>query len=126
MVKKQWSKHAEFRGEITEPRYRQGGHCPGKADWRLLTKAFVSSFPHRRGEGAAPPDTGLQFQSSEGYFKKSRLFRGPEKGSGENVSEAEIYQQNRPKETCHQLGTEGITGTKEPDAVAAPDSEGVR
>lgn len=70
-------------------------------------------FPISRwGECAASPDTGL-IQSSEGHFKKSRLFWGPEKGSGENVSEAEIYQQNRPEETCHQLGTKGITGIEE-------------
>ncbi|EHB14561.1 Homeobox protein DBX2 [Heterocephalus glaber] len=62
-----------------------------------------------RRECAASADTGLQFQSSEGHFKESCVFGGPEKGSGKDVSEAEIHQQNRPKETCHQLGTKGIT-----------------
>lgn len=67
----------------------------------------------RRRTRAASADPGLKFQSTEGDFKKSCVLRGPEKGSGENVSETKVHQQNRPKETCCQLGTEGVTGTHE-------------
>lgn len=77
--------------------------------WVLQAPCLPHSFFKRRTR-AASADPGLKCQSSKGDFKKSCVLRGPEKGPGENVSEAEIHQQNRPKETRCQLGTEGVTG----------------
>lgn len=74
---------------------------------------FVLLLSARRRTRADSADPGLKCQSSKGDFKKSCVLRGPEKGPGENVSEAEIHQQNGPKETRCQLGTEGVTGTNE-------------
>lgn len=87
--------------------------------WVLQAPSIPHSFFKRRTR-AASADPGLKFQSSQGDFTKSCVLRGAEKGSGENVSEAEIHQQNRPKETRGQLGTEGVTGE---DLVPEPKDE---
>lgn len=89
-------------------------HSEGQRGLLLFSNPAVLLYlSARRRTRAASADPGLTFQSTEGDFKKSCVLRGPEKGSGENVSEAEVHQQNRPKETCRQLGTEGVTGTHE-------------